>query len=76
MVIACKVDARLDLSKSFDAANRVKVWNKPGSADPTPEDHERLNGGVARILQKGTTSAEQLLAEVREILVREIWCNV
>jgi DNA-binding response OmpR family regulator len=40
--------------------------------DLTDEDHRRLNGGVARILQKGATSAEQLLAEVREILAQEI----
>jgi CheY-like chemotaxis protein len=39
--------------------------------DLTPEDHRRLNGEVARILEKGKTSADQLLAEVREILARE-----
>ncbi|MEO7319767.1 MAG: response regulator, partial [Chthoniobacteraceae bacterium] len=39
--------------------------------DLTAEDHQRLNGEVARIIQKGATSSEQLLAEVREILARE-----
>ena len=39
--------------------------------DLTPEDHRRLNGEVERIIQKGTTSGEQLLAEVRAILARE-----
>ena len=40
--------------------------------DLTPEDHRRLNGEVSRIIQKGTTSAEQLLAEVRAILARQV----
>jgi DNA-binding response OmpR family regulator len=39
--------------------------------DLTPEDHQRLNGEVSRIMRKGATSAEQLLAEVRAILARE-----
>jgi CheY-like chemotaxis protein len=34
----------------------------------TAEDHERLNGGVARILQKGASSRESLLVEVRELV--------
>ncbi len=36
--------------------------------DLTPEDRRRLNGEVARILQKGTTSADDLLAEIRSLL--------
>jgi DNA-binding response OmpR family regulator len=36
--------------------------------DLTAEDHQRLNGGVSRIIQKGETSAEQLLAEVHALL--------
>ena len=36
--------------------------------DLTPEDHERLNGYVARILQKGALSRETLLAEVRDLV--------
>jgi signal transduction histidine kinase/DNA-binding response OmpR family regulator len=34
----------------------------------TDEDHRRLNGEVSRILEKGTTSKDQLLAEVRALL--------
>jgi GAF domain-containing protein/CheY-like chemotaxis protein len=34
----------------------------------TPEDHDRLNGGVVRILQKGASSRESLLGEVRELV--------
>jgi CheY-like chemotaxis protein len=34
----------------------------------TDEDHDRLKGGVARVLEKATTSREQLLAEVRRLL--------
>jgi CheY-like chemotaxis protein len=36
--------------------------------DLTADDRRRLNGEVARILQKGTTSAEDLLAEIRALL--------
>jgi signal transduction histidine kinase/CheY-like chemotaxis protein/ligand-binding sensor domain-containing protein/protocatechuate 3,4-dioxygenase beta subunit len=36
--------------------------------DITPEDRERLNGGVARILGKAAISREQLVAEVRQVL--------
>jgi hypothetical protein len=39
--------------------------------DLTAEDHQRLNGEVSRILQKGETSTEQLLNEVREQLARQ-----
>ena len=38
--------------------------------DVTPEDRRRLNGYVERILQKGATSREELLAEVRELVAR------
>ena len=38
--------------------------------DLTVEDHQRLNGEVSRIIQKGTTSTETLLAELRELLAR------
>ena len=40
--------------------------------DLTPEDHKRLNGEVERIMQKGATGAEQLLAEVRAILIPQV----
>jgi len=33
----------------------------------TQEDHERLNGWVVRILEKGSLSAQQLLAEIQEV---------
>ena len=36
--------------------------------DLSPEDHERLNGYVARVLQKGALSRETLLAEVRDLV--------
>jgi len=34
----------------------------------TVEDHDRLNGCVVRILEKGTVSAEQLLAEIQDVM--------
>jgi CheY-like chemotaxis protein len=36
--------------------------------DLTEEDHIRLNGDVARVLQKGSTSAAQILTEVRALI--------
>ena len=36
--------------------------------DLSEDDRRRLNGEVARILQKGATNAEDLLAEIRSIL--------
>jgi DNA-binding response OmpR family regulator len=36
--------------------------------DLTEEDRRRLNGGVERIIQKGATSREELLAEVRALV--------
>ena len=36
--------------------------------DLTPADHERLNGQVQRILQKGAYTREDLLAELRELV--------
>jgi CheY-like chemotaxis protein len=36
--------------------------------DLSAEDHERLNGYVARVLQKGALSRETLLGEVRELV--------
>ncbi len=36
--------------------------------DLTAEDHRRLNGEVSRILQKGATSAADLLAEIRSLM--------
>ena len=40
--------------------------------DLTAEDHERLNGSVVRILQKGAYGQEDLLAEVRALLAASI----
>jgi GAF domain-containing protein/CheY-like chemotaxis protein len=36
--------------------------------DLSPADHERLNGYVARVLQKGALSRETLLGEVRDLV--------
>ena len=36
--------------------------------DLTVEDHRRLNGEVSKIIQKGATSIEQLLTEIRPFL--------
>ena len=40
--------------------------------DLTAADHERLNGSVVRILQKGAYGQEDLLAEVRALLAASI----
>jgi len=39
--------------------------------DITTEDRQRLNGGVEKILQKGTYSREDLLAKVRDLVTKE-----
>jgi signal transduction histidine kinase/DNA-binding response OmpR family regulator len=36
--------------------------------DLTPEDHERLNGYVSRVLQKGGLTRDTLLGEVRDLV--------
>lgn len=41
------------------------------SMDLTPDDRDRLNGGVQRILQKGNYSRDELLAHVRELIRTE-----
>jgi CheY-like chemotaxis protein/anti-sigma regulatory factor (Ser/Thr protein kinase) len=38
------------------------------AADLSDEDHQRLNGGVLKVLQKTPHSRDQLLAELRELL--------
>jgi GAF domain-containing protein/CheY-like chemotaxis protein len=40
--------------------------------DLSREDHERLNGYVERILQKGAASRDQLLGEVRELVASSV----
>ena len=40
--------------------------------DLTREDHERLNGYVQKILQKGAHGRDQLLAEVRELVATSV----
>jgi CheY-like chemotaxis protein len=40
--------------------------------DLTDEDRRRLNGEVARILGKDSTSREQLVAEVRQFLTQQM----
>jgi hypothetical protein len=52
-----------------DPAHRPR--GRPAGA-LTDEDRRRLNGDVARILGKDTTSREQLVAEVRQLLTHPI----
>lgn len=40
--------------------------------DLTAEDHQRLNGYVAAIVQKSACSREALLAEVRDLLATSV----
>jgi CheY-like chemotaxis protein len=40
--------------------------------DLSRDDHERLNGYVQKILQKGTHGRDQLLAEVRELVATSV----
>jgi CheY-like chemotaxis protein len=40
--------------------------------DLTAEDHQRLNGYVAAIVQKSAYSREELLAEVRDLVATSV----
>jgi CheY-like chemotaxis protein len=40
--------------------------------DLSRDDHERLNGYVQKILQKGEHGRDQLLAEVRELVATSV----
>jgi CheY-like chemotaxis protein len=40
------------------------------AADLRPEDHERLNGSVLKVLQKAAHSREELLADLHDLLPR------
>jgi len=40
--------------------------------DLTAEDRRRLNGSVERVLQKGATSRDALLAEVRVLVAASV----
>src|SRR5260370_26398432 len=56
---------------------RHEVWREipivvVTAKDLSSEDTERLNGYVQRILQKGSHSREQLLAEVRELAAASV----
>jgi CheY-like chemotaxis protein len=51
-----------------DAAWRAVPIVVITAKDLSPEDHERLNGSVARVLQKGALSKETLLGEVRDLV--------
>ena len=51
-----------------DAAWRAVPIVVITAKDLSPEDHERLNGYVARVLQKGALSREALLGEVRDLV--------
>jgi CheY-like chemotaxis protein len=51
-----------------DAAWRALPIVVITAKDLSPEDHERLNGSVTRVLQKGALSRETLLGEVRDVV--------
>ena len=40
--------------------------------DLTPEDRDRLNGHVEKVLRKGALSRDELLREVRELVAASI----
>jgi len=59
------------------ALRRHEVWREIPiivitARDLSRDDHERLNGYVQRILQKGTHGRDQLLAEVRELVATSV----
>jgi CheY-like chemotaxis protein len=57
----------------LEALRRQEAWRAIRvvvitAKDLTPDDHQRLNGYVERILRKGTYSREELLREVRDLV--------
>jgi signal transduction histidine kinase/DNA-binding response OmpR family regulator len=57
----------------LEALRRQEAWREIRvvvitAKDLTPDDRQRLNGYVERILQKGTYSREELLREVRDLV--------
>lgn len=62
----------MDGFEFLDQLRRVPEWRKLPvvvitSKDLTEEDRRRLNGGVARIIQKGALSFDELLASIRSL---------
>jgi DNA-binding response OmpR family regulator len=61
----------------LDWIRRFREWSKAPvivltARDLSAADHERLNGSVTRILQKGAYSREALLAEVRALVAASV----
>jgi GAF domain-containing protein/CheY-like chemotaxis protein/CHASE3 domain sensor protein len=74
------LDLMMPEMDGFDFAaelRRHEVWREIPiivitARDLSRDDHERLNGYVQRILQKGTHGRDQLLAEVRELVATSV----
>jgi GAF domain-containing protein/CheY-like chemotaxis protein len=74
------LDLMMPEMDGFDFAaelRRHEVWREipiivVTARDLSRDDHERLNGYVQRILQKGTHGRDQLLAEVRELVATSV----
>jgi CheY-like chemotaxis protein len=58
----------LDELRGTEAEHRVPVIVVT-AADLSESDHQRLNGGVLRILQKGCQSCDELLSSLHELLM-------
>jgi CheY-like chemotaxis protein/anti-sigma regulatory factor (Ser/Thr protein kinase) len=67
----------MDGFEFLDALHRREAWRHipviiVTAKDLTSEEHDRLNGSVVRILQKGAYAQEELLAEVRALVAASI----
>ena len=67
----------MDGFEFLDALHKQEAWRQipvviVTAKDLTAEEHERLNGSVVRILQKGAYGREELLAEVRALVAASI----
>jgi CheY-like chemotaxis protein len=63
----------MDGFQFVDEVRRHEAWRTipiivVTAKDLSPEDHQRLNGYVETILQKGAYSRDSLLDEVRELI--------
>jgi CheY-like chemotaxis protein len=67
----------MDGFQFLDEVRRLEEWRSipiivVTAKELTPEDRQRLNGSVERILQKGAYSREELIGEVRDLIIASI----
>ena len=70
----------MDGFEFLDAMRQVEPWQEVPvvvvtAKELTDADRERLNGGVARVVQKGAQDREDLLRDLRELVAAHVRAN-